>query len=54
MATPEFAWCPSVRPPFVPAAAEPFAFLRLSAQLRPVARPAAARIEVRMHSQPQP
>jgi hypothetical protein len=53
MATPELAWCPPMPSPFVPTAAEPFAFLRFSAQPRPVPL-TAARAEVRMHPQPQP
>jgi hypothetical protein len=53
MATPESAGCPPMPAPFVPAT-EPFAVLHLSAQLHPVPRLAAARVEVRMRSQPQP
>jgi hypothetical protein len=54
MATPESAWCPPMQAPFVPTAADSLAFLRLSARLHLVPRLPAARVEVRMHSQPQP
>lgn len=36
MATPESAWYPPMPAPFVPAAAEPFALLRISAPPDPV------------------
>jgi len=54
MATPESAWCPPLPALFVPTTAGPVAFLRISAQPRPVPGLPVGRVEFPTQTKPQP